>query len=854
MTAVASAALTKAHALELLKRLHRDDSTGPGSSACRLYFLDVDVLSNYINGGNGDVRSEWSSLLSLLPGDRPAAGAVVDEYAHRFADAIARSVSGFLMGGFREGRSMQSGQFWVTPEHARELDSLINSVLLTGHEALGQWHRNLGEQYQALAAGGVSDTQATAARLASIFELLRQFSSAGKVARAYGARRQWTASFEHAPVFPPESMGRAFVIRTAAPAFQRKVEDIAHKVLEALLERAKGAQRNLSYWPAIEYLYLSVFELYSTTLRIADCVKRFRVDTHLRSLIPSSPSDPDDWIRQSARTTFVQISDVYALARLIALGDWLNEHHSLPAPLAWRVSLLSGSIKLEHLLRRLNDQSIGLHVEIVHPLSVMRFDEFLSPHRLVRGSEEDSNDAAVKITGAEYALEMLGDPDQAAKDLDATKFYDSLFALLSSASSGYALQQDRSLVNLHRRLRENKEEYGRIVQSVGHAIASRFIQTYVQVNRLDVPRSGVLPTVSLPWVSLPLPGVVVSPAEKFVIGLHKSTNAAASSDDYFGWKEVDQLVKSDSTGYTAGLCAALGYLAMGKQYLQSAEMAANTALRMALASNEPTPGGDYVPEGNEALYLSAFVSRMRVSPKLADRVAALEWRDTHRRVMEVARERCDRWVLDWPAIASVDASGSGKTRAELAALRYDVEDAARDVFCMLIDLLVARPDGADTSKKMWVREAKTFVSELAAVLERLSSPPDEVHTSAELAFVRAQLTVVLIQFWIVVRAKPMKDDDSASARSLEALIIKAQTLVPSNDSQLLIWLSALFAKHGGSEHRSGQAPMPRLRVSPFASMDEFRFPFFERVLDLRTGASFADALPGRAMDVAGSAS
>jgi DNA-binding transcriptional regulator/RsmH inhibitor MraZ len=831
-----------AQAKALLARLRKDEGTSYLQETCRLYFVDVDVLSSYINGANRNILSDWSSFFSLTHVLPESDKARVDQIEHSLADAVAKSVSGFLLGRFRESRSMQNGRLWLTPEHSRELDSMVHAVLQGQLPALGDWQKSLFEQYMALSANDKRTRQDTERQLESIFLSLRENAPGGKVGRAYGARRRFTNVLTQLPVFPPHDLSPAFLMRCDTPGFERRFKKVAEFALDDLLERTRMAQHSPDYWPAIEYLRRSVFAAYPKKVFVADQIRHAVGNEVLLSLIPERTSDKIGWIRLNVLRAINSTTDVYALARIITLAEFLRDDHQLALPFEWRVCLISGSSMMQDLLEGLRQHDLGTNVELVHPLSAMRFDEFLRPI-----SQQDDTESP----GDVYALAVLGDPDGAAEKLDEVELFRSLNSLLTQASAALAFQHDRALHKLHENLKSEGVSYNRIVRAVGNAVSSEFIHTYLQVNRMVEPGEQRLPSVSLPWINLPLPNKLVSAAEQWVKGIHNQSPSKRSRSTDMESGDLNEVLQADLTGYTACVCASLGYLTMDREHLQSAEVAANTAVRTASISSDDSELSQYVPEGNEALYLAAFVSRMRVSAKVDHRRAALEWRALHSQVMTRAYERCSHWEQKHPDLASRQNDPSGLVAIELIRLRYGVEDAARQVVCMLIDQLETNQLDGVQFEAMWLDSSSALVNDLSKIVQRIRAgsrgSPDR-RANTELGFVGAQLSVALIQFWIFerIRAEQLGQHASEVTRQLDSLIGETRALVPSHDSALLQGLNTIFNKHCLSPR---SAPEPtrrdqRVVYTKFAAIDDLRAPFLTRVERLERGMPLGAALPG----------
>ena len=843
MNSTALFELGEPHVRALLERLHRTGRSADAADTCRVYFVDVDVLSTYIDGKNSDVRSHWSSLLSLTPDCRPPRGAPVSSDTQALADATAAAVSGFLLGRFCSGREAQRGRLWMTPEHARELDSMIYAVLREGHEAIGEWQSDLLLRYTELSnpEAGIDDV---AHRLDDIFQILLGHAGPGKIARAHDARIRLTTTAVDSPLYPPRGLGQAFLFRGSSDAFQRRVQAIAEAALELLLQNIRSAQ-NLGYVRAIEMIKRVVFAHHDPKRRMAEYRDIVRRTEAIRALLPEHLARDEAWLAESARIAAKQISDVFSIARLAAIGDTLNEQHPLATGAKWQVCLLSGAPASEQLLGALKAKGLAPYAEVIHPISAMRFDEFLRPAPDKLASKSVAAIAAGSdLPGDEYALRLIADPKKAAESINVAMFLESLRTLLSNAAAGFAPQRDRALRTLWTTLREDAGGYSRLLRVVGNVVSTEFIRTYVQVNRLEQPHYRQLPMISLPWLTLPLAGQTQSAAEQFVERIHLGVHDDTTGTLTLGVAELNQMIGDDPTGYTPCLCAALGYLAMGYDWLQSAENVANTAARTALIAPLASVAGSYVPEGNEALYLAAFVSRMRVQPQAIHRFAAIHWRDSHRSTIQLARERCDKWEREQASVAYQTVNHNLQcTRASLVRLRYDVEDAAREAFCLLIDLL----EPAE-GERVFKRDAAALAKTLSSVDQQCPRLTDASATvESEVAFIRAQLLVVQIQCWLSFRlmAESTGESDTASAADdLDQLIRASASEFPKNDSALVQGLIAVYRRHsiiGRGTTTSARTKRP-MKYTQFAEIDSLRIPFLERLAKLKAGEPLRTAL------------
>ena len=798
----------------------------------RIYFVDVDILSTYIDAKNGDILSDWSSLFSLTPESKPLRGDPIDETSRVLADAMARAVSGFLMGPFRQGLKSQGSRFWLTPEHEQELDNMIHAVIEGGHEPIARWHQTLADLYLSLPDADPSENGLTS-RLEEIFTQLRVTAAVGKVARTYGVKRQFTTSANRTAVFPPTDLGRAFAVSTETSEHQRRVAKIARTALDFLMGHVQRRQRSTELMPAIRQLHDLAFVWHAEEISNREITSRALRDSTLRSLLRADDAAVERWIRTSTRIAAAEVADAFSLARIVALSELLNDRNPLRQPFRWKVCILTGASKPGQMLAGLRSTSeiLGMDVEIVHPLSVMQFDEFLSPrHRPKEQSE------SMQMLGREYALGVLKDPKKVGERLDSDRFLFSLTQLLTQASAAFAHFDDRSLDSLRGIIQANAD-YSKIVRAIGNAVSSRFIDTYVQLNAVAQPEKGKLPAINLPWLSMPHPEHKRSPAEEWVELLHADVHGAskAKSSETSAF-DIQKLLRSDATGYSATLCAALGYLAMGQRMLSSAENAANTAARNALIGSGAIVPGEYVPEGNEALYLSAFISRMRVKPDPGQRRSAFEWRDAHIALMDKARERMEKWELNQSAITRRPLPDGKCTLADLVYWRYDIENAARDVYCLLIDGF-APTSSMDTADDLAaLPQGSLFGGSFSNLVTLMSTVHNGLtkighdKTPTEVGFARAQLLATAIQCWLCERLHlELIDQRPKSPTGLERLVEQILDSAQSDldGSQLLKLLISVFDRHRNSLRRprrnaESSRPHPANAMNKFAEIDSLR--------------------------------
>ncbi len=849
MNTPAVVSINRKHIEQLFSKLGRHGEqlrNEETAEVCRLFFVDSDVMAAYINGHEEDIRSGWPSLFSLVREDKPTPEHPADSVSRTLTDATARSISDFIFGRFRESRGIQSNRLWLTPEYSRELDGIVHSVLHQMPKVVPGWQDTIIAEFQGLAAADSFDEQIIEQRLEDIFALLIENSPHGKLARAYDIRHRFTVASEQAPLFPRSGPGTAFMMRADTPEFLKRTNDLAKQIFELLLANLQEEFPNVDWEPAFA-VKRSLFMFHSPKRSMREYLWHAETDPAVKALIPTAPRP--GWLEINAHIAAQQVADVYSLARLCTLGEFLNLGHSSNGRLRWEVCLLTGSILLERLEGAIKNIGLGDGLFVIHPLSSMRFDKFLRPEEDGRLSL-DRGDALT--AGHDYALNAITSSQNSVNDIDVEHFVKSLTRLLQSSSAAFAPQRDRSLRSVRRRLTLSptfdEQHYLRVVRDV---IGREFVKTYIQVNQLAQPQRNRLPMISLPWMSLQLKVGEDSTASGFVRLLHDKqfTNSTRLDQRKFSVL-FKQIFDEDATGYSAMLCAALGYLAKGQVWIRAAETLANSAVVTAIeAPQARNDRNGYLPEGNEALYLSAFISRMCVDPSRNRRESAIAWRDTHITQMSVAYQRLDDWKRRNRDLAYEVSDELPHLPAwRSIELRLRSEELARDIFCLLMDTLAP------------VEELKAFDGEVPAVLNRISqaiSELDKMSTAEgisnkelELAFIRAQLFVAAVQGWACARILL----SSAPSNLLTGAISTIEQSVATTashfgtgqiaNSALVSGLWSVFERHRiTSVRQMAHVRKTTIKFGNFAELDSVRVPFFKRLACLAQGADFREALP-----------
>ena len=479
----------------------------------------------------------------------------------------------------------------------------------------------------------------------------------------------------------------------------------------------------------------------------------------------------------------------------------------------------------------------------------MRFKTFARP-------DEDNPIESASADGAgSYALRAFQEPQESSKGIERETFVKSLTDLLTSAAASSAPQRDRSLKNLQSKLTSDGFDRRRYLEVVRDVINKHYLTTWLQINQIGTQRAGHLPIANFPALSLPLAGTAISTAEKFVVQLHAPPEPRASTGSVSSrirgvWRgtskrdkqpfsfltSIPNILKEDPDGYSAMLCAALGYIAQGNTWLEAAAALANTAVTFALAeetNNDSAPNPQY-PEGNEALYLSAFISRMLVDAAPGSHRHAQDWFTKHMELMTKAEERLALWrernreLADRKLLKAENSkpTESADSIGDMIGLRYDAERHAGSVFAMLIDRL------NPSSEPLWNHAALDLAYKTLATLERwMSIPLDRVEPvyRPDVQFTGAQLAVAAFQAWICAKEQLQSDKAVDGIGSLDPIERRLEVwankcMKPLPQSKLLIILAEIFAIHA-----------LKLRKGCFHVMDaDFEKLLFARLDTLRT--------------------
>jgi hypothetical protein len=193
----------------------------------------------------------------------------------------------------------------------------------------------------------------------------------------------------------------------------------------------------------------------------------------------------------------------------------------------------------------------------------------------------------------------------------------------------------------------------------------------------------------LPASSLPSLDLQTSPAAmNFILAVRHGLERTDSASVKFTGLALS--LQEDHTGYNTLLALAIGYMARGHRWIPAAQTMVATATLLARGRKDRTQ----YPEGNEAIYLEAFLLRMSVG-------AEDDWADfskRHKGMIEEALSTLQQWRREQRAIAMQPLGRHDKApaRADWVEFRYRLEDNAREVYNLLLGRLGrGRPDRVD---------------------------------------------------------------------------------------------------------------------------------------------------------------
>lgn len=839
--------ITEAHVRALLGRLREYESTMSAHpddpKPCRIYFVDTDVVSTYINGRPGDYIISWSSLLSMggnYGHDNPPA---VSRDARSLADTIALAVPGFLFGRFLDGLGTQRKRFYLTPEHARELNAIKLAIVADIKRTSiveGEWLDRLQREYVELCQSAQAPERAVRSA-ENIVDQLWTHSEMGKLERLHAMESLYTVPLSSHLILPPYQGDRSFILDTREGNLSARVSARAYEAFEVFIQGLKSRQPNSAQYFGIKR---RILEIHHPKLRMRDYVNTIANDPALAGTLPSSS------LNQQTMIAVREVADVFSLARIATLAEYLHEAFPLSGDRRWQLCLITGSEMLRNLYQQWRDATPNLaDVRVVHPLCFLRDSGLFDP--------EGAQGIVTKLherTEGEYAIKQIRIGDgglQNHQPIDADQFCSSLRNSLVSVAARVR-EQDRATPLLRLRLKHDAQfDHAQYVIAVRESIAYFFFRAFMQLNALASGSDARLPSSNIPVLSLPSSRKTgIAESETFFVELieairysredknrteRNKRGATLPVTDVDLGSLVERVMGEDVSGYSTMLCAGVAYIAKGRAWLGAAETMASTATMLALGD-----GTAAYPQGNEALYLKAFLLRMRFT---GTRENSFEWLDHHGTIMQQAFDALENWRLndDIAATEPITLAPIRRplNRHELIGLRYEIERSAARIYVWIADLM-GNPDSSRDSGGTLYGE---LLVELARAIERFPdlSVPDILgaHRPA-VAFVRAQLWAAALQGWLCAHRELSRNCGNATSTTSNELRPAASELQDAiamhlegymstkPDSVLVRMLAEIFYIHLGIEQtRRFGIHESDFNDGQFAAFDkDIRFPFF----------------------------
>ena len=811
------------HINELLVRLDRHakryftETAGSGSE-WRVLFVDADILSVYANGQTKNPVNAWSSLLSLLPSAR---GSTASAEATALANVSGQAIVRYAFGAMLRSLEVQRGRVYITPEHEREFKGIVHAILHSDVSEPG-WLDALKLAYLELA--DLESAPSTAVDAANrIVKALESNVAAGASDRAYTLLQKAVSKLATNLIVLPEQPSRSAFFSVADANYRSLIGLNREPVWEAFEHSLRKRVDDVEELFALKRFVFDLHDAETGADRpfayFVNRVKTWVSSTDAPTAL-ASRRDLDGKIRIAVR----EAADLSALARINAFGQWLQKTHPPPDSRRWEIVLISGSGMLQRTLDDWPASQPPPMVSVVHPLNLLRHVDLWDPAGTRRlGSAEYLDQphefALSRIFGGTH---RAGDP--ATNNAEVAPFVQSLQEQLEVVVAREAMEGDRSLRQLKATL-ESTHGFDRVhfVEAVRNLVTQRFAQTFNRLTELFPGDKTMLPASSLPSIYLPQS----SEAMKFM------AKVRATLDDPklvpVAFVNLDDSLKEDRTAYSGLLALATGYMARGHRWIPAAQTMAATATLLARGRRL-----NQYPEGNEALYLEAFLLRMSLTVK-SD---LPEFARHHRSIMDEAKSALGKWEAQNPDAARLRMGKSTKapTHAQWIAFRYDLEVNARDVFCCLIKHL-----GPDDSVQC---AAKSLEALTEHSLELHLQGADLAATSSSWAapfepsiwYCGIQAGLSTLQSWLLwseaLRAQgsnrdPLEAFESRIADKVRDLWIHKEKL-----GKVLPMLARIYAQKTGlaGVWATGKPPRPIDFRVRFAGIDEKRMKWLSEVL------------------------
>jgi hypothetical protein len=769
----------------LLERLDAYDreflASPPETRPLQLVFVDVDVIHTYIAGRRErlDELALWTNPLSLPENIPPSAPdrwrfSELDHDTLELTTAIGQAVARFLFGEFNEQLVLQDKRYFLTTEHERELQSVLQKVVSEVASPSARLQDQLRGHYLRLGTRDLDadDAQAT---VDEISELLGM--TAGAVVRGREIRLRYTTSPANQQIRLPN--GTAFAFSEEQLIDRARFARVRDAAFETHLQWLAETNPTTGRYVALKR---AVFQRY-----IDDGPNRPAL--HFVQALAAHPASTelglsDKHLQLHILRALREAADVVSLGRLAAVAHGLTTHHPLGSGRQWQICLITGSNRFAGILDALRrvraTEDLVASVRITHPLCFLRHPELYDPQgvKAVSRTELDSS-------GGEYALaKILGEPNGAVsvKEIEPRRFVESLTRTLKGVLIRLA-GHDRSLKTLFQdTLPDTKGfECGRLQQFVRHFIARSFAETFVSLRELELgpgERSPAQP-ISIPVLDLRRSPTAVRIFSTIRRRWDRRPNAPttdgrdAEPASLVSRRDIEQILNEDTTGYSALLCAALGYIARGRAWLQAAHAVTSTAFMLA----EGRTDRSLYPHGNSALYLRSFVARLVFDPAarqgpgrlLPFDEAVRAWYEHQRATVEEALGLLDEWRSYEPRAAEQNVFGPDHPERfsayALTKLRYEVEGFANLIFkqLWLVRFPRATPAGREIDRAA-VDTLRGVLAQLSLPLttwiqvdevtraRRAASPNDPASVDKEslIAFLGSEIWKAALQGWLLM--------------------------------------------------------------------------------------------------------
>lgn len=785
---------------------------------CRIYFVDADVISVFVDGKTSYPLSTWASLLSL--GARVDRGTKVDPSAESLANSVGQACARYLFGPFRRNAEIQRNRLFITREHEREFKSIIHSILKT-EASLKHWPQVLMGHYLNIANAKTDDKTATSS-VETIVDVLEKEGDAE--GRAYTLLRDVTTPLGSHLFTPPADTGmRAFLWSHSGAEYQNMLAVARERVWRAfeksLLKREPHLQ-NLLELKRFVFDEHDIIEGANKSVgffrqRVRQWAENGGLSAQLLSRL-----DVDAQAKIAAR----EAADLSSIAQIESLGQWLNAYRPLPqvaSGACWETVLISGSDKLADLHKILKESSKLTNSRLVHPLCLMRHVDMWDPAGTKRLGHAEYLDEP-----HEFALSLLlGAPDKSLSAENLPDFLESLEHQLKVVIAREAEYRDQGLKTLRAMLEAggfNRDEY---LEAVRDMLTRRFVRTYQRLAELFPLMQTELPASSLPALDLP--------SSDSAMRYLKEVRDALEANDHsqVQIQNLDNSLKEDTTGYSALLSASIGYMARGKAWVPAAQTMVATAVLLAKGRGE---NQQRYPEGNEALYIEAFLLRMTLNTTDdLDRYSK-----KHEDIIDEARKTLKEWarVDDRAQITLCEGKAQAVVRVDWIDFRYRLEGFAGKCFKPLCLMISSREPEIDLGVlAMLSKSGLALHFEGAPKASTWEFWPD-VHQPSNW-FCGIQTGMSLLQLWLCWRqALAARNSDEVS--EFKAFETELSSVVngwyPHRRSlgKLLPLLAVIYHKATGraSDWASERVDNRVFDVS-FAAIDSVRLAWLKSIFD-----------------------